>query len=71
MFNVIQFIWFLNDIDDGMLTIWENFNIKPEKGKLVMFPSTWSFPYMHHISMTCDKYIISGCLKISMHDMLK
>ena len=60
-FSFFEFIIFLNDIqDEGYVEIMANFKIKPEKGKLLIFPSGWCFPYTHKIPLSNDKYIISG-----------
>lgn len=61
-YRVITFIWYLNDVTDGGET--EFFggktNIKPEKGKLVLFPASWAFPHRGKMPLSNDKYIITN-----------
>jgi hypothetical protein len=57
----ITFIWYLNDVVDGGETeFWSNFRIKPEAGKLVLFPAHWTFPHAGKMPISSDKYIITG-----------
>jgi hypothetical protein len=61
--RVITFIWYLNIIEEGGNTIfWENHKIQQELGKLILFPSFWCYPCKHEISLSDDKYIITGCV---------
>ena len=61
IFTYMEFIIFLNDVEEGgIVEISGNYKIKPEKGKLLIFPSGWLFPYSHKKSISNDKYIISG-----------
>ena len=63
--QVIKFIWYLNTIEnDGETLILDTYKIKPEKGKLVLFPYCWCFPTNETISIYKDKYIITGFLNI-------
>jgi hypothetical protein len=40
------FIWYLNDVEEGGETEMRgNMRIKPETGKLLLFPSTWTYPH--------------------------
>ena len=58
--KILKFIWYLNDIDDGETLFLMTHKIKPEKGKMVIFPSDWFFPFEERYSKTNDKYIITG-----------
>ena len=59
--RVIKFMWHLNKVDEGGDTIfWENYKVRSEQGKLLLFPSTWCYPYMCEIPTSCDKYVITG-----------
>jgi hypothetical protein len=63
--QVIKFIWYLNNIEnDGETLIIDTHKIKPEKGKLVLFPYCWCFPTNETTSIYKDKYIITGYLNI-------
>lgn len=59
----LTFIWYLNDVVEGGETeFWSNYNIKPEAGKLVIFPAHWTFPHRGKMPISSDKYIITGWL---------
>jgi len=61
--TIISFIFFLNTIDeDGEIEFANGIKIKPLKGDLLFFPSTWDMMYKHNISNIYDKYIITGDL---------
>jgi Rps23 Pro-64 3,4-dihydroxylase Tpa1-like proline 4-hydroxylase len=61
--RVITFIWYLNDVTDGGETeIWKYLKIKPTTGKLLLFPSCWTFPHRGNMPISSDKYIITGWL---------
>jgi hypothetical protein len=59
----LTFIWYLNDVDEGGETeFWAKCSIKPEAGKLVLFPASWTFPHKGNVPISNDKYIITGWL---------
>jgi len=59
----LTFLWYLNDVDDGGETeFWSNCKIKPETGKLILFPASWTHPHRAHVPISSDKYIITGWL---------
>lgn len=59
--NILNFILYLNDVDEGGETeFFGNYKIKPKKGKLLIFPSEWFFPHTEKIPLSNDKYIIYG-----------
>lgn len=59
--RIITYIWYLNDISEGGETNFvKNFKIKPVAGRLLLFPSTWSYPHAGLIPISSDKYIITG-----------
>jgi len=61
--RIITFIWYLNTVEEGGETVfWDNYKIKPEQGKLVLFPSFWCFPHCGKMPLSSDKYIITGWL---------
>jgi len=61
--RVITFIWYLNSIEEGGETVFENIKIKPEKGKLLLFPSNWTYPHSSAIPITDNKYVIVGWIE--------
>ena len=59
----LTFMWYLNDVKEGGETeFWSKYRIKPETGKLVLFPASWTFPHRANIPISSDKYIITGWL---------
>lgn len=62
--RVIAFIWYLNEVEEGGETEFfgGSFRVKPETGKLLLFPSVWTFPHRGNIPISSDKYIITGWL---------
>ena len=58
--RTLVYMWYLNDVTVGSETDFIDFNIKPTAGKLVLFPSTWTYPHCANIPISNDKYIITG-----------
>jgi len=57
----ITFIWYLNDVAVGGETEFRgDFAVKPEVGKLILFPSTWTYPHSSKPVISNDKYIMVG-----------
>tara|TARA_B100001250_G_C19792104_1_gene787007 strand:+ start:69 stop:833 length:765 start_codon:yes stop_codon:yes gene_type:complete len=60
--RTITFLWYLNDIHEGGCTEFMNgFKVPPRAGRLLLFPSTWT--YMHRggrLLGRTDKYICTG-----------
>ena len=61
MIRVITFIWYLNDVEIGGETVFEGkYKIKPEPGKLVLFPACWTYPHCGKMPISDNKYIVTG-----------
>ena len=59
--RVLVFIWYLNDVNEGGETEFcGTYKIKPEIGKLIIFPAEWTFPHRGIMPKSSDKYIITG-----------
>lgn len=58
----LSFMWYLNDVSEGGETIFDDLVIKPETGKLVVFPPLWMFPHMGKPPISNNKYIVSTYL---------
>jgi hypothetical protein len=59
----LAFTTYLNDIEEGGETeFWSSYKIKPEVGKLVLFPAHWTFPHCAKTPISNDKYIVTGWL---------
>lgn len=60
-YRVVTFIWYLNTLEEGGQTeFFGNHLIKPEQGKLLLFPASWTFPHCGKVPISNDKYIITG-----------
>lgn len=60
-YRVFTFIWYLNNVEEGGETAFNgNILIKPEIGKLLLFPATWTYPHCGRVPISSDKYIITG-----------
>lgn len=60
-FRTLAYIFYLNDIQEGGETeFYEGTKIKPETGKLLIFPSLWTYPHKGNIPISNDKYIVTG-----------
>ena len=62
--RIISFIWFLNTVEEGgEIEMYDGEKIKPEQGKLLIFPATWSYNYNNKMPISNNKYFISGWMK--------
>ena len=59
----LSFLWYLNDVDEGGETIFNNKVVTPQKGRLVIFPPMWIFPHMGVEPISNTKYIMSSYLR--------
>jgi hypothetical protein len=68
-FRVLTYIWYLNDINDGGYTEFiDGTKIKPEAGKLVLFPSTWTYLHRGVSPLSETKYISTGWVFLKKFD---
>ncbi len=58
--RVLTYLWYLNTVEEGGETYFMNFKVKPEKGKLIIFPATWTYTHTAAVPRSSDKYIITG-----------
>jgi hypothetical protein len=60
-YRVFTYIWYLNNVEEGGETAFDGTTfIKPEIGKLVIFPATWTYPHCGRVPISSNKYIITG-----------
>jgi len=65
-YRVITYLWYLNTVEEGGETeFWGTHTVKPETGKLLLFPASWTFPHRGKMPISNDKYIITGWLYIN------
>ena len=59
--RVLTYLIYLNNVSEGGETVFFNdkYKIKPEVGKLIIFPASWCFPHKANIPISDDKYIIT------------
>ena len=58
----LSFFWYLNDVDEGGETEFDDLIIKPKKGTLVIFPPLWMFPHKGNPPISGTKYLLSTYL---------
>jgi len=60
--RVIAYTLYLNDVEEGGETefLYQGVKIKPETGKLALFPTSFTHPHRGNPIYTGEKYIISG-----------
>tara|TARA_B100000003_G_scaffold152563_1_gene137860 strand:- start:230 stop:841 length:612 start_codon:yes stop_codon:yes gene_type:complete len=59
--RMLTFIWYLNDIvEDGYTEFVDGTKIQPERGKLLIFPSCWTFYHRGYPPKSETKYIATG-----------
>jgi hypothetical protein len=66
--RILAFIWYLNDVEVGGETEFLNGIIKPEAGKLLLFPATWTYLHRGKMPISNDKYIVTGWLGFTVFD---
>jgi hypothetical protein len=54
----LSFMWYLNDVEIGGETVLKDVTLKPEAGKLLVFPSLWMFPHYARPPVSNSKYIV-------------
>ena len=67
-YRVLTYLWYLNNIEIGGETEFGgNIKIKPEAGKLIIFPCSWTFPHTGLMPIDNDKYIVSGWVSCNLY----
>ena len=68
--RVLTYIWYLNDIDEGGETEFVMGNkIKPETGKLMLFPASWMYFHQGCTPTNKTKYITTGWIYFYSQDI--
>jgi hypothetical protein len=58
----LSFLFYLNDVDNGGETVFNDLIITPRKGKMIVFPPFWMFPHIGKPPISNPKYILSAYL---------
>ena len=58
--RIITFLWYLNTTVGGTTEFYDGTHITPEAGKLILFPSTWTYAHRGHPPTEGLKYICTG-----------
>jgi hypothetical protein len=58
----LSFFWYLNDVEIGGETVFEDLVITPKTGRMVIFPPLWMFPHKGNIPISNTKYLLSTYL---------
>jgi hypothetical protein len=58
----LSFMWYLNDVDEGGETIFNELTIKPKTGAMIIFPPLWMYPHKGVAPISNTKYIMSTYL---------
>lgn len=68
--RILTYIWYLNDINQGGETQFVMGNkIKPETGKLMLFPATWMYFHQGCPPINETKYITTGWIYFYSQDL--
>lgn len=61
--RILVFMWYLNTVEEGGETEFNTgFKIKPEAGKIVIFPASWYIIHKGNKPLSGDKVICTGWL---------
>ena len=65
--RILTFLFYLNDVEEGGETefFYGKIKVKPETGKCVLFPASWTFPHKATMPLSNDKFVVTGWLHSS------
>ena len=65
--RMLTYILYLNDVGDGGETefLYYPLRIKPKKGKLILFPGSFTHTHRGNPPLTNEKYVITGWVEIT------
>lgn len=66
--RMLALIWYLNDVEEGGETefLHQRIKVRPEVGKLVVFPPQWTHPHRGVTPVSGTKYICTTWLRVKM-----
>ena len=56
----VTFLFYLNDVNEGGETLFINGKVNPKAGRLLLFPSTWTYMHKGSVPISDHKYILTG-----------
>jgi hypothetical protein len=65
----VAFIMYLNTLsegDGGETKFWKGKSVRPEEGKIIFFPATWTYAHCGETIKKGSKYIITGFVEESL-----
>ncbi len=62
--RILVMFFYLNDVEEGGYTMFDNISIKPKAGSVVCFPPTWQYPHKGCTPISGPKYVISSYVRI-------
>ena len=62
--RVAAIVCYINTVDEGGETYfrYQDFSVKPKKGGVIIFPSSWMYPHEAKMPLSSDKLILSSFL---------
>lgn len=64
--NILMYLNTLEEHEGGTTEFHDGTKIRPEIGKIVMFPSSWTFPHRGNVVNVDYKYICCGQLRVKL-----
>lgn len=67
MHRVLAFMTYLNDVEEGGDTSFHfyNINVKPKKGKTIIWPAEWTHAHAGNLVKQGSKYIVTGWIQFA------
>ena len=67
MHRVLAFMTYLNDVEEGGETAFHHYdiNVKPKKGKTIIWPAEWTHAHSGGVVKKGSKYIVTGWIQFA------
>ena len=67
MHRVLAFMTYLNDVEEGGKTAFHYYdiNVKPKKGKTIIWPAEWTHAHAGNLVKNGSKYIVTGWIQFA------
>jgi hypothetical protein len=65
--RVLSAVLYLNDVEEGGETVFPDmgYSIKPKRGSLALFPSSWMYPHSANVPISSAKYILVSFIRFT------